>query len=65
LETLIIAASTPISKTIYIGAFAHSTSLTTLKICSNGAIGVNSKGIIAFVEKNASAPKEIKKSHPD
>jgi guanine deaminase len=28
-------------------------------------MGVDPKGIIAFVENNAPAPEEIKKSHPD
>jgi guanine deaminase len=60
-----MAPSTPISKTIYIRAFAHSTSLGTIEICPNGAMGVDPKGIIAFVENNAPAPEEIKKSHPD
>ncbi|KZM21994.1 Guanine deaminase [Ascochyta rabiei] len=46
-----MAASTPISRTIYIGTFAHSISLTELEICENGVIGVDENGVIAFVEK--------------
>jgi guanine deaminase len=60
-----MAASTPIPKTIYLGAFAHSTSLSTLEICPSGAIGVDSNGTIAFIEKNPYTPEEIKKSHPE
>ncbi|KAF1920895.1 hypothetical protein BDU57DRAFT_28512 [Ampelomyces quisqualis] len=45
-----MAASTPIP-TIYLGAIVHSTSLTTLEICPNAAIGVDSSGMIAFIEK--------------
>ncbi|KAF1836928.1 guanine deaminase [Decorospora gaudefroyi] len=47
-----MAASAPISKTIYIGPFAHSTSLTTLEIQPLGAIGVDETGTIRFVERN-------------
>lgn len=46
-----MAASATMSKTIYLGAFVHSTSLTELEICENAAIGVDENGIIAFVEK--------------
>jgi guanine deaminase len=60
-----MAASAPISKTIYLGAFAHSTSLTTLEICPNGAIGVDSNGTIAFVEKDTSNLEDVKKLHAD
>lgn len=47
-----MAASAPISKTIYFGPFVHSTSLAELEICENGAIGVDEKGVIAFVERD-------------
>ena len=47
-----MAASAPIPKTIYLGPFVHSKSLTELEICPHGAIGVNEAGIISFVEKN-------------
>jgi guanine deaminase len=60
-----MAASTPISRTIYFGAFAHSKSLTTLEICPKGAIGVDSNGTIAFIEKDTSTSEEVKKLHPD
>ncbi|EDU51416.1 SsnA Cytosine deaminase [Pyrenophora tritici-repentis] len=47
-----MAASAPIEKTIYVGPFVHSTSLSTLEIQSHGAIGVDTSGIIQFVERN-------------
>ncbi|KAF2133343.1 guanine deaminase [Dothidotthia symphoricarpi CBS 119687] len=47
-----MAASAPISKTIYLGPFVHSTSLTELEISEQGAIGVDEKGVIAFVERD-------------
>lgn len=46
-----MAASAPISKTIYTGPFVHSATLTKLEICENAAIGVNEKGVIEFIEK--------------
>ncbi|KAH6616399.1 guanine deaminase [Boeremia exigua] len=46
-----MAASASVSRTIYIGPFVHSKSLTELEICENGAIGVDENGVIAFVEK--------------
>jgi|SRR5690242_12447604 len=46
-----MAASTTIQRTIYLGTFVHSKSLTELDICENGAIGVDESGTIAFVEK--------------
>jgi hypothetical protein len=39
-------------KTIYLGAFAHCTSLQEVEICEAGAIGVDSNGKIAFVERD-------------
>ncbi|CBY00019.1 hypothetical protein LEMA_P076080.1 [Plenodomus lingam JN3] len=47
-----MAASAPISRTIYTGPFVHSVSLGKLEICERAAIGVDENGIIAFVEKN-------------
>ncbi|OAL49484.1 guanine deaminase [Pyrenochaeta sp. DS3sAY3a] len=60
-----MAASVPISKTIYLGPFVHSVSLAELEICEHGAIGVDENGIIAFVEKNAQAQDEeaVKSKH--
>jgi guanine deaminase len=60
-----MAASSPISKTIYLGAFVHSTSLHTLEICPNGAIGVDSNGIIAFVSKSSASLQSLKTQYPD
>ncbi|KAG9658406.1 guanine deaminase, partial [Aureobasidium melanogenum] len=39
-------------KTIYLGAFAHCTSLQEVDICEAGAIGVDSDGKIAFIERD-------------
>ncbi len=38
-----------LQKTIYIGPFVHSESLTDLDICPNGMIGVNEAGKIAWI----------------
>lgn len=46
-----MAASVPITKAIYLGAFAHSKSLSELEVCEKGAIGVDEEGIIRFVER--------------
>ncbi|KAI4930916.1 uncharacterized protein J4E92_004750 [Alternaria infectoria] len=47
-----MAASSPISNTVYVGPFVHSESLSTLEIQERGAIFVDSSGIIRFVEKD-------------
>jgi guanine deaminase len=60
-----MAASKPISKTIYLGAFVHSTSLTQLEICPKAAIGVDETGTIAFIEKDVSDLQALKSQHPD
>ncbi|KAF2687556.1 guanine deaminase [Lentithecium fluviatile CBS 122367] len=57
-----MAASAPISKTIYLGAFAHCLSLTDLEVCSKGAIGVDEEGVIAFVERDVGL-EEARKRH--
>jgi guanine deaminase len=49
-----MAASTPRSKAIYVGTFVHSKSLTELEIEERGAIWVDEKGIICFIERNLS-----------
>jgi guanine deaminase len=54
-----MAASATISKTIYLGPFVHSKSLTELEICEKGAIGVDESGIITFVEKNIQSPRDL------
>lgn len=38
-----------LQKTIYIGAFVHSESLTELDVCPHGMIGVDEHGKIAFI----------------
>jgi guanine deaminase len=59
-----MAASLSISKTIYVGPFVHSTSLTSLEICSTGALGVDEDGLIQFVEKAFQNIDEVKSKHP-
>lgn len=49
-----MAASASISKTIYVGPFVHSNTLTELDICEKGAIGVDENGLISFVERDIS-----------
>ena len=41
-------------KHIYIGSFVHSLSLKKLEIRADGAIGVDERGVIAFVERDGS-----------
>jgi guanine deaminase len=60
-----MATSKPISKTIYLGAFVHSTSLTRLEICPKAAIGVDETGTITFIEKDVSDLQALKSQHPD
>lgn len=57
-----MAASAPISKTIYLGAFAHSASLAELDVCAKGAIGVDDEGVIAFVERDIEIG-EVRRRH--
>lgn len=38
-----------LEKTIYIGPFVHSDSLTELDVCPHGMIGVNELGKISFI----------------
>lgn len=46
-----MTSSPSLQKTIYVGAFVHSKTLQELEHCQNGAIGVDEKGVIAFVEQ--------------
>ncbi|KAF2262796.1 guanine deaminase [Lojkania enalia] len=55
-----MAASAPISPTIYFGAFVHSTSLIELELSDKGAIGVDSNGVIAFVERDVENVEDVK-----
>lgn len=48
----------PPEKTLYIGTFIHSISLTELEVCENGVIGVDERGKIAFVEKDGKGKRE-------
>ncbi|KAK3117096.1 hypothetical protein LTR53_001901 [Teratosphaeriaceae sp. CCFEE 6253] len=41
-----------LEKTIYIGPFIHSDSLAELEICTNGMIGVDEEGKIAYVSRD-------------
>jgi guanine deaminase len=47
-----MAASASVPNTIYLGAFVHSISLSELEICDKGAIGVDTNGVIQFVERD-------------
>lgn len=47
----------PLDKTLYIGPFIHSESLTELDICPNGMIGVDENGKIAFVTRSIKGAK--------
>ncbi|CAO2647948.1 Nn.00g088700.m01.CDS01 [Neocucurbitaria sp. VM-36] len=59
-----MAASAPILRTIYVGPFVHSTSLTEIEIEEKGAIGVDENGIIRFVERSLSkGVEELKKQN--
>jgi guanine deaminase len=40
-------------RTIYAGPFVHCVSFGEVDICEAGAIGVDEKGIIAFIERDA------------
>jgi guanine deaminase len=59
-----MAASVPIEKTIFLGTFVHSKSLTELEICEKGAIGVDENGVMQFIEKDATSVDEVKSKHP-
>jgi guanine deaminase len=54
-----MAASAPISKTIYLGSFVHSKTLTELDVCEKGAIGVDENGVIRFVERDGDGEGEL------
>lgn len=53
--------------TIYFGTFIHSPrdEVSKLDICEEGAIGVNSDGVIEFVERDAKDVDSIVYKHPD
>ncbi|KAI9703515.1 MAG: hypothetical protein M1820_005819 [Bogoriella megaspora] len=48
-----------LTRTLYIGAFAHSTSPQDLDICARGAIGVDESGRIKFIERDGTIPGAI------
>ncbi|KAL1301750.1 hypothetical protein AAFC00_005952 [Neodothiora populina] len=50
-----------LTKTIYVGPFAHCVSLQELDICVDGAIGVDESGKIAFVERDVPTDYEPSK----
>lgn len=56
-----MAASAPISKTIYVGSFVHSKSLTELDVCEKGAIGVDEEGVIRYVERGGEGVEVLQK----
>ena len=45
-------ARMPLKRTIYFGTFIHNTSLAEYAVLEDAALGVDEKGIIAFIEKN-------------
>ena len=45
-------ATKQLKRTIYFGTFIHNTSLAEFEVLENAAIGIDEKGIIAFIEKN-------------
>lgn len=47
-----------LEKTLYVGTFIHSISLTELEICEKGVIGVDEKGKIAFIEREGRGEKK-------
>lgn len=57
-----MAASVPVEKTIYLGAFAHCVALAELEIVEDGAIGVDEQGVISFVEKEVDV-EDVRKRH--
>ncbi|KAL5120616.1 hypothetical protein ACEQ8H_001364 [Pleosporales sp. CAS-2024a] len=60
-----MAASTTVSKTIYIGAFVHCKSLAELDVCEKGAIGVDEHGTIQFVERRFSNVQDVQGRHAE
>ena len=53
------------SKTIYLGAFAHTKSLGDLDAHPHGAIGVNDEGRIAFLFRGVKTIEEVHHLQPD
>jgi guanine deaminase len=60
-----MAASAPISRTIYLGTVVHSISLSKLEIGEAGAIAVDENGIIKFVEKNVEGLEQVAEKYPE
>lgn len=42
-------------KTLYIGSFVHSISLQQLEYCEEALIGVDERGVIAFVDRGTTS----------
>jgi guanine deaminase len=49
--------------TVYFGAFVHCLNPQELDICEKGAIGVDTAGKIAFIERDTSDVQELLKKH--
>lgn len=60
-----MAASAPIPKRIYFGPFVHSLSLSELEICERGAVGVDSNGVIRFVERGVSTIDQVRSKYSE
>lgn len=52
------STNSKLEKSIYLGPFVHSASLSTLDICPTGAIGVDESGKIAFVDREADVQQD-------
>ncbi|MCJ1281415.1 hypothetical protein MMC26_000734 [Xylographa opegraphella] len=47
-----MVSETLLKRTIYIGTFIHSLTLDAVEVVESGSIGVDEKGVIAFIEKD-------------
>ena len=52
-------------KKIFIGTFVHNTSLQEISVLENHAVGVDEKGVIAFVEEAREGLAGLRKRHGD
>ena len=52
-------------RTLYYGTFIHSRTITCLDIITQGAIGVDDSGRIAFVERDVRSLEEVVSKFPE
>jgi guanine deaminase len=50
-------------RTIFFGPFVHCKSQQELDICEHGAVGVDEKGIIVFIERDVKDADPVAKKH--